>query len=329
MRDFQRGKLIFFSLEITVLNPVHVYVRVRVRTPCPRLCSRSCLCFCSCSCLHSCSCCINMKMDICVRVHVHVYVHVERTCKWTWTRAWATWTGTCTWTRTRAQTQTFQDSDMFVDKKLIRISDITSDSAVFSPISKVPISGSVRYCSSRTCKWVATYADWWTHGMYCYVLTTGPLLWPHKVGGSLDSVVRALPIQDIWSHPREEKPGVSFCSLLHLTLPCAASCTRQYFSIGPILGYVARHYCTLVILVTALDKGQLANANISVEKTVSVPGPWTCDPSGWATMTAVLLKGQPPHWVTSHEKDGLLELDGSDGGAPLRRQSALCLTLQG
>ncbi len=48
-----------------------------------------------------------------------------------------------------------QISDM--GQKLILISDIMLDSAHFSPISDVPISGSVRYRWSRISDWVPTY----------------------------------------------------------------------------------------------------------------------------------------------------------------------------
>ena len=44
-----------------------------------------------------------------------------------------------------------------IGQKIIPISDIMSDSAVFSPISDVLISGSVRYRWSRISDWVPTY----------------------------------------------------------------------------------------------------------------------------------------------------------------------------
>jgi hypothetical protein len=49
-----------------------------------------------------------------------------------------------------ADTQTFKGCRISdIGKKFHPISDILSDSAVFSPISEVLISGSVRYSSSR------------------------------------------------------------------------------------------------------------------------------------------------------------------------------------
>ncbi len=42
-------------------------------------------------------------------------------------------------------------------QKFIPISDIMTDSALFSPISDVPLSGSVRYRWSRISDWVPTY----------------------------------------------------------------------------------------------------------------------------------------------------------------------------
>ncbi len=47
--------------------------------------------------------------------------------------------------------------------KFIPISDIMSDSALFSPISEVPISSSLRYRWSRISEKVATYAPGWLH----------------------------------------------------------------------------------------------------------------------------------------------------------------------
>ncbi len=49
-------------------------------------------------------------------------------------------------------------SDMGYRTKVSSISEIMLDSALFSPISDVPISGSVRYRWSRISDWVSTYA---------------------------------------------------------------------------------------------------------------------------------------------------------------------------
>ncbi len=64
-----------------------------------------------------------------------------------------------------------------IAQTFIPISDIMSDSALFSPISDVPISGSVRYRWSRISDWVPTYAGCVSH------LSRQQHFHPHPGGG--------------------------------------------------------------------------------------------------------------------------------------------------
>ncbi len=79
---------------------------------------------------------------------------------------------------TRVYKYWFRISD--IEQKFIPISDIMSDSAHFSPISDVPISGSVRYRWSRISDWVPTYEVGYQHAQviggrtWCNTLTGIP-----------------------------------------------------------------------------------------------------------------------------------------------------------